>query len=80
MSMLKRSDPRWSLKKVHHAEEECGRSLTMSLAIIVGNVHGFRTREWKGASRESIRWIIAGIAVLVVGVCLLAQGKAMMPD
>jgi L-rhamnose-H+ transport protein len=56
-----------------------GYPIFMSLAIIVGNVHGFRTREWKGASRESVRWIITGIAVLIVGVCLLAQGKAMMP-
>ena len=48
----------------------------MSFAIIVGNIHGFRTGEWKGASRESVIWIIAGIALLVIGVCLLAQGKA----
>lgn len=56
-----------------------GYPVFMSFAIIVGNVHGFRTREWKGASRESIAWILAGIALLIVGVCLLAQGKAMMP-
>ena len=56
-----------------------GYPVFMSFAIIVGNVHGFRTREWKGASRESIGWILAGIALLIVGVCLLAQGKAMMP-
>jgi len=56
-----------------------GYPVFMSFAIIVGNVHGFRTGEWKGASRQSVAWIIAGIALLVVGVCLLAQGKAMMP-
>jgi L-rhamnose-H+ transport protein len=55
-----------------------GYPVFMSLAIIVGNVHGFRTGEWKGASRQSVVWIIAGIAVLVVGVCIIAQGKAMM--
>jgi len=57
-----------------------GYPVFMSFAIIVGNVHGFRTGEWKGASRESIVWIIAGIALLIAGVCLLAQGKAMMPS
>lgn len=57
-----------------------GYPVFMSFAIIVGNVHGFRTGEWKGASRQSIVWIIAGIALLIVGVCLLAQGKAMMPS
>jgi len=51
-----------------------GYPVFMSLAIIVGNVHGFRTGEWKGASRQSIVWIIAGIAVLIAGVCIIAQG------
>jgi hypothetical protein len=54
-----------------------GYAAFMSLAIIVGNVHGFRTGEWKGASRQSIRWIVVGIAVLIVGVCVLAKGNAM---
>ncbi|HYW79984.1 MAG TPA: hypothetical protein VE890_10435, partial [Thermoguttaceae bacterium] len=56
-----------------------GYPVFMSFAIIVGNVHGFRTGEWKGASRQSIGWIMAGIGLLVVGVCVLAAGKTMMP-
>ena len=55
-----------------------GYPVFMSFAIIVGNVHGFRTGEWEGASRRSILWIVAGIALLIVGVCLLAQGLAMV--
>jgi len=55
-----------------------GYPVFMSFAIIVGNFHGFRTGEWKGASRESVNWIIAGIALLIAGVCIIAQGKAMM--
>ena len=54
-----------------------GYPVFMSFAIIVGNIHGFRTGEWKGASRESIVWIVVGIAILIVGVCLIAQGNAM---
>ena len=54
-----------------------GYPVFMSFAIIVGNFHGFRTGEWKGASRQSIQWIIAGIGVLVIGVCILAAGQAM---
>jgi L-rhamnose-H+ transport protein len=54
-----------------------GYAVFMSFAIIVGNVHGFRTGEWKGASRQSVLWVVAGIAVLVVGVCLLATGNGM---
>ena len=56
-----------------------GYPVFMSFAIIVGNVHGFRTGEWKGASFESIAWIIGGILLLIVGVCVLAAGKSMMP-
>lgn len=52
-----------------------GYAVFMSFAIIVGNVNGFLTREWKGASRESLGWIAAGIAVLVLGVSTLAAGN-----
>ena len=54
-----------------------GYAVFMSFAIIVGNVNGFITGEWKGASRLSVRWIVAGIAVLIVGVCILAQANLM---
>ncbi len=56
-----------------------GYPVFMSIAIIVGNFHGFRAGEWKGASRQSVLWIVAGIGLLVVGVCVLALGKTMMP-
>ena len=49
----------------------------MSFAIIIGNLHGFRTGEWKGASRQSINWLAAGIAILILGVCVLGVGNAM---
>lgn len=54
-----------------------GYAAFMSFAIIVGNIHGFRTGEWKGASRQSVAWIVAGIAILIVGVCILATGNQM---
>ena len=54
-----------------------GYAAFMSFAIIVGNVHGFRTGEWKGASPLSVKLIIIGIVVLVLGVCILAKGNAM---
>jgi L-rhamnose-H+ transport protein len=55
-----------------------GYPVFMAFAIIVGNVHGFRCGEWRGASRQSITWIIVGIAVLIVGVCVIATGKSLM--
>jgi L-rhamnose-H+ transport protein len=53
-----------------------GYAVFMSFAIIIGNIHGFRTGEWKGASRQSVSWIISGIAILIIGVCILGKGKA----
>jgi glucose uptake protein GlcU len=57
-----------------------GYAVFMSFAIIVGNVHGFRTGEWKGASKQSVQWIAAGLAVLIIGVCVLAKGNAMAQE
>ncbi|MBL7134311.1 MAG: hypothetical protein ISS78_09465 [Phycisphaerae bacterium] len=54
-----------------------GYAAFMSFAIIVGNIHGFRTGEWKGASRQSVKWIATGIIILILGVSILASGKAM---
>ncbi len=48
-----------------------GYPVFMSFAIIVGNFHGFRTGEWRGAGAKSIRWILAGIGILIAGVCVL---------
>jgi len=56
-----------------------GYAAFMSFAIIVGNFHGFRTGEWKGASPRSIKLIVTGIAILIVGVCILAAGRLMTP-
>jgi hypothetical protein len=53
-----------------------GYPVFMSFAIIVGNFHGFRTGEWRGAGRKSIRWILAGIIILVAGVCVLGLAHA----
>lgn len=52
----------------------------MSFAIIVGNVNGFLTKEWKGASKQSMKWIAAGIIVLIIGVSILAKGNFMQGE
>jgi len=51
----------------------------MSFAIIVGNFHGFRTGEWKGAGRRSVGWLVVGIGLLIVGVCVLGVGNHIAP-
>ena len=54
-----------------------GYAAFMSFAIIVGNINGFLTKEWKGASKESMQWIALGIIVLIIGVSLLAKANLM---
>jgi L-rhamnose-H+ transport protein len=54
-----------------------GYAVFMSFAIIVGNINGFLTGEWKGASRRSTIWIAAGILALVAGVSVLTTGNYM---
>ena len=54
-----------------------GYAVFMSFAIIVGNVNGFLTGEWKGASKQSVGWIVGGIVVLILGVSVLAKGNYM---
>jgi len=63
--------------RLGHLGVPVGYPAFMSFAIIIGNLHGFRTGEWKGASRRSKQWILAAIVVLILGVVVLAQGNAM---
>ena len=57
-----------------------GYAVFMSFAIIVGNINGFLTKEWKGASNSSIKWIATGILILVIGVSILATGNYMQGE
>ena len=49
-----------------------------SVTIIVSNSLGFLTGEWRGAGRRSTRVIVSAIFLLVLSVCLLAVGQAML--
>jgi len=52
-----------------------GYTVFMAFAIIVGNFNGFLTGEWRRAGKAAVRWIYAGIIVLVIAVCILGVGK-----
>ena len=41
-------------------------SVHMSFMVVASNLWGYYFKEWKGASRETIRWNNAGIFVLVI--------------
>lgn len=46
-------------------------------AILVANVNGILTKEWKGASKKSVQLLITSLAILIVGVLIIAQGNYM---
>ena len=48
-----------------------------SIAIIVANLLGFVTGEWKGAGTKPVCWIIASTVVLVIAVCVLGLGNSL---
>ena len=52
-----------------------GWAVFMAMAVILANVLGFVTAEWKDASSTSRRWIFGGLTLLVLGIVVLAIGK-----
>ena len=54
-----------------------GFAVFMSLSIIVANVLGFLTGEWKEAGTAAVRWVIVALGVLVISVCVLGYGNSL---
>ena len=54
-----------------------GFTVYMSIIIIVANLLGFMTGEWRGVGAKPVRHIIAAILVLVVGICILGLGNSL---
>lgn len=49
-----------------------GWALMQSMSIIAGNVAGIITGEWKGAPRKSVYYMFGGLALLILGVIVIA--------
>lgn len=54
-----------------------GYAIFMSLAIFTGTINGFLTGEWRGADARAVAGIRLALAILVVGVCILAYANAL---
>ena len=52
-----------------------GWSVNMSGGLLLANLMGFITAEWKGSSQKSRNWIYAGLAVIVIGIITLGIGN-----
>lgn len=51
-----------------------GWPLFMSMSLITSNTLGWSSGEWKGAPPKAIRYAVAGIAVLIVAITVIALG------
>jgi L-rhamnose-H+ transport protein len=51
-----------------------GWPLFMSMVIITGNIWGFATGEWRDAPRAASRTNLAGVAVLIAAIIVIAVG------
>ena len=54
-----------------------GWPVMMGCVVLTANAWGAATGEWKGAGPAARRWMVAGTAALVAGVCLI--GAALLP-
>ena len=54
-----------------------GFALLFCGMMLVGNVAGFATGEWKNASAPSRRFIMLGIGGLILGICILAYANTL---
>jgi len=52
-----------------------GFAVMISASIIIANLFGFVTGEWKTAVRSSIRLLYLGLMVLIIAVLILAYGN-----
>lgn len=54
-----------------------GYAVFMAFGIIFGNINGFITGEWKGASRQSIQMMIYAIVVLILASWIMGLANAL---
>jgi hypothetical protein len=44
----------------------------------VANILGFATGEWKEAAKAPKRWILGGLALLIISMAILGYGNSML--
>jgi L-rhamnose-H+ transport protein len=50
-------------------------TLHMAFIIVTGNTIGLLTHEWKGSSKNTIRCVLAGIAILILSTIIVGIGN-----
>jgi len=54
-----------------------GWAAHMSLSLVLANLLGFMTGEWRGSSRVSRAWLYTGLSMLIGGIGILGVGNSM---
>ena len=57
-----------------------GWGANIGMALIVATAVGFITKEWKGASRNSLTALLLGIVILLAAIGILAYANGLMPS
>ena len=51
-----------------------GWPLFMTVIVLVANLWGILTGEWRGAGRRTFRYLAAGNALMIVALVVIARG------
>ena len=55
-----------------------GWAISIASSLVVANIFGFATGEWKGASRTAIRRLYLGLGILIAAMAVLGLGNSMI--
>ena len=64
------------LSKLGPLAASIGWPILMISSIVVGNLCGIITGEWKGAGSKPLMTMLAGLAILTMAICLIGLGNA----
>lgn len=64
------------LSKLGPLAASIGWPILMITSIVIGNLCGLVTGEWKGAGSKPLVTMITGLAVLIMAICLIGMGNA----
>lgn len=74
----------WGMSSSHAMLGTLGPSVGWALFIgglvVSSNVGGFATGEWKGAGSQALRWMMSGIALMVMAAALIGFGNYKLPQ
>jgi len=52
-----------------------GWSIMMSVMVITANLWGVLTGEWRGASHRARRFLVSGVAILILAICVVGYAN-----